>query len=173
MRILATLILAAVTFSANLIEAAKENENINQNAKQILERKSTISLSDNFLTALYVPKVSSAQLDRIYKNRAALEKFVVPKKSFIANASAYTASADECGKSDGITASGAKVRSNHTLACPRQYSFGTKIRIEGMGIYVCEDRGGAIKGNHFDIYMTTKKEAFAFGRRNLLATVIE
>ncbi len=94
-----------------------------------------------------------------------------PKK-FIINASAYTASADECGKSDGITASGKLVKKNHTLACPPNYKFGTKIHIEGMGDYVCEDRGGAIKGNHFDIYMETKTEAFAFGRRNLIAYVV-
>ncbi len=95
----------------------------------------------------------------------------IPEK-FTINASAYTASADECGKSDGITASGNMVKENHTLACPRGYEFGTKIYIEGMGTYVCEDRGGAIKGNHFDIYMETKQEAFAFGRRNLIAYVI-
>lgn len=94
-------------------------------------------------------------------------------KKFIINASAYTAAADECGKSDGITASGKKVQEKHTLACPGGYTFGTKIRIKGFGIYVCEDRGGAIKGNHFDIYMKTKAEAFAFGRRNLEAEVIE
>ncbi len=95
----------------------------------------------------------------------------IPEK-FTINASAYTAAADECGKSDGITASGNKVIPNRTLACPRSYEFGTKIYIEGMGTYVCEDRGGAIKGNHFDIYMKTKTEAFAFGRKNLTAYVL-
>lgn len=95
------------------------------------------------------------------------------KNKFIVNASAYTAAADECGKSDGITASGKKVKENHTIACPREFPFGTKIRIDGMGTYVCEDRGGAIKGNKIDIYMETKSEAFAFGRRNLPAEVVE
>jgi 3D (Asp-Asp-Asp) domain-containing protein len=94
-------------------------------------------------------------------------------KKFIINASAYTAAADECGKSDGITASGKKVQENRTLACPKGYKFGTKIKIKGYGTYVCEDRGGAIKGNHFDIYMETKAQAFAFGRRNLEAEVVE
>ncbi len=74
--------------------------------------------------------------------------------TFVINASAYTAAADECGKSDGITASGKKVQEHHTLACPRGYAFGTKIHIK------------------FDIYMKTKAEAFAFGRRNLVAYVI-
>ncbi len=94
-------------------------------------------------------------------------------KQFTVNASAYTAAADECGKSDGITASGLKVTEKRTLACPREFPFGTKIKIEGMGEYRCEDRGGAIKGNKVDIYMETKKEAFAFGRQNLTAEIIQ
>jgi 3D (Asp-Asp-Asp) domain-containing protein len=97
----------------------------------------------------------------------------LPQEKFTGNFSAYTSAADECGKSDGITASGIKVEENRTLACPPAYPFGTKVRIEGMGTLICEDRGGAIKGNRFDIYMETKKQAFAFGRRHLEAEVID
>jgi 3D (Asp-Asp-Asp) domain-containing protein len=93
-------------------------------------------------------------------------------KRFTINASAYTAAADECGKNDGITASGLKVTEKRTLACPANYPFGTKITIDGMGEFRCEDRGGAIKGNHFDIYMETKREAFAFGRQSFEAEII-
>jgi len=96
-----------------------------------------------------------------------------PEGKFLINASAYTAAADECGKSDGITASGLVVKENETIACPPQFPFGTKIAIEGMGTYICQDRGGAIKGNHIDIYMETKAQAFAFGRKNLMAEVIQ
>ena len=95
----------------------------------------------------------------------------LPEGKFTINASAYTAAADECGKSDGITASGLKVKENRTIACPPAFPFGTKLKIDGMGTYICEDRGGAIKGNHIDIYMETKKEAFAFGRKNLTAEI--
>jgi 3D (Asp-Asp-Asp) domain-containing protein len=105
-----------------------------------------------------------------YKNK--LNKAVFPKGKFTINASAYTAAADECGKSDGITASGLKVKEKRTIACPSSFPLGTKMSIDGYGTYVCEDRGGAIKGNHVDIYVKTKKEAFAFGRRSLLAEVI-
>jgi 3D (Asp-Asp-Asp) domain-containing protein len=97
----------------------------------------------------------------------------LPKEKFTVNASAYTAAADECGNNNGITSSGIKVEKKRTLACPPSYPFGAKIKIEGVGTLVCEDRGGAIKGNHFDIYVETKKEAFAFGRRNLTAEVVE
>ena len=94
-------------------------------------------------------------------------------KKFTVNASAYTAAADECGKSDGITASGLKVAPDRTLACPASFPFGAKLKIEGMGEYRCEDRGGAIKGNKIDIYMETKKEAFAFGRQHLEAEIVD
>lgn len=95
-------------------------------------------------------------------------------ESFSAHVSAYTAAADETGGTgDGITASGAHVQAGHTIACPKSYPFGTKVHFDGYGTYVCEDRGGAIKGNKFDMYMHTKSEAFAFGRRNLTATIVK
>ena len=96
----------------------------------------------------------------------------LPQGKFVIDASAYTASADECGKSDGVTASGLRVKEKETLACPARFPFGTKIQIEGLGTYVCEDRGGAIRGDHIDIYMRTKNEAFGFGRQNLMAKVV-
>jgi 3D (Asp-Asp-Asp) domain-containing protein len=108
-----------------------------------------------------------------YEARRKAAAYLLPQGKFTINASAYTAAADECGKSDGITASGLKVKTRETIACPSHFPFGTKLAIEGMGTYVCQDRGGAIKGNHIDIYMETKSEAFAFGRRNLLAQVVE
>jgi len=117
--------------------------------------------------------------DRTSKEEAWPEKIqeVAPEndslvESFLGEFTAYTASADECGKSDGITASGLMVKENETIACPPEITFGTKIKIEGMGIYVCQDRGGAIKNNHFDIYMETKAEAFNFGRRKISYKVL-
>lgn len=175
MRILASLILFATVALASPATAATAASEPNQNSKQILEiKKDKInSLADNFLLAMYIPKPENISLSRKIGNSLFSGKTILPSGSFVANASAYTAAADECGKADGITASGRRVEANRTLACPKQYKFGTMIEIEGMGTYVCEDRGGAIKGNHFDIYMPTKKEAFAFGRRNLIATVVD
>jgi len=123
-----------------------------------------------------VPVVQMSKEDKMlarWKEKQAHLWKSLPGESFTVNASAYTAAADECGKSDGITASGIKVTENRTLACPPSFPFGTKIAIDGMGEYRCEDRGGAIKGNKIDIYMETKAEAFAFGRRNLSAQVIQ
>lgn len=183
------LLVALVGFPTLVIEAAESNEtktNLKINDSSIFNNK--IFASRNNLVLAYASKDSEGFLkkekkkeedpERIEREKK-LERFaekrrlaVYPKGKFTINASAYTAAADECGKSDGITASGLMVREKETIACPREFPFGTKIQIEGMGIYTCEDRGGAIKGNHIDIYMKTKAEAFAFGRRNLLAEVI-
>ncbi|MFZ2153725.1 MAG: 3D domain-containing protein [Candidatus Moraniibacteriota bacterium] len=107
-----------------------------------------------------------------WKEKQANQWNNLPTAKFTINASAYTAAADECGKSDGVTASGLVVQEKRTLACPPQFPFGAKIKIADHGIFTCEDRGGAIKGNKFDIYVKTKSEAFAFGRRNLEAELV-
>lgn len=125
----------------------------------------------------YVPVKSEEEIKRDetlakWQERQKYLSGNLPGGKFTGNFSAYTAAADECGKSDGITASGVKVKEKRTLACPPQYPFGTKVKVSEMGTYVCEDRGGAIKGNHFDIYMETKSQAFAFGRRHLEAEVV-
>ena len=79
---------------------------------------------------------------------------------------AYCSCAKCCGKTDGITASGTKVKAGRTIAAPKNFPFGTKIMINGH-IYTVEDRGGAIKGNRIDIYFDTHEEALKFGVKNI------
>jgi 3D (Asp-Asp-Asp) domain-containing protein len=184
MRILATLALVGIafgslSFSSKAFAQGASDQSIDTEQKSKDESNTTedkvISLNDNFVASAYVPEVNPKKLayfERWRKRTKRIDYSQLPKGDFTINASAYTAAADECGKSDGITASGRKVAEGRTLACPPGYVFGTKIEIDGMGTYTCEDRGGAIKGNHFDIYMQTKSQAFAFGRKNLVARVV-
>ncbi len=141
--------------------------------KDIFSLKSVIKPEESTPTVAALPEKGPDEiiLDR-WKQKQLDRWNSLPEGKFEINASAYTASADECGNSRGITASGLKVAANRTLACPPTYPFGATIAIEGYGTFRCEDRGGAIKGNKFDIYMETKKEAFAFGRRHLIAEVL-
>ncbi|MDP4117645.1 MAG: 3D domain-containing protein [Bacillota bacterium] len=77
---------------------------------------------------------------------------------------AYTASADECGKSDGITASGTHVTAGRTIAADwRILPPGTKVYIEDVGIRTVEDRGGAIDGSRIDLYIEDKQDAINYG----------
>ena len=53
------------------------------------------------------------------------------------------------------------------------YKFGTKVEIQGMGTYVVEDRGGAIKGNRIDIFYSNHKSALDFGKRTVYLKVVQ
>lgn len=187
MRIIGTIVALSTLFmAASVKEASADFMNTDTNTKISNEIGIYSIHNDPFLLKFtfaenqieVVPEKTPEEI----KYQQTLEKWKVkqqalwnnlPEEPFTINASAYTAAADECGKSDGITASGVKVQENRTLACPPMYPFGTKVNIEGVGTLTCEDRGGAIKGNHFDIYMQTKTQAFQFGRRHLLAQVVQ
>lgn len=52
-------------------------------------------------------------------------------------------------------------------ACPRQFAFGTRLHVEGIGVVTCRDRGSAIVGYRLDLFMDSRAEAIAWGRRRL------
>lgn len=89
------------------------------------------------------------------------------------NTSAYCSCAKCCGKTTGITSSGAKASSWYTIAAGKAYPIGTIIYIPALkdkpngGWFVVQDRGGAISNNRLDIYMGTHSGALQFGRRSL------
>lgn len=73
---------------------------------------------------------------------------------------------------DGITASG-KPAVGKICAAPSVYPFGTVFEVEGYGEWVCEDRGGAIKGDRLDLLFPTHAEALEFGRKDLKVRIVE
>lgn len=85
---------------------------------------------------------------------------------------AYCPCSKCCGKQTGITASGTRATAGRTIAASSQYSFGTKLLINGQ-VYTVEDRGGAIKGNKIDIYMNSHAEALAWGVKYLPVQVVK
>lgn len=80
-----------------------------------------------------------------------------------------------CGKWSNmvnpVTASGNPAIAGWSIAAPKEFPFGTKIMIDGQ-IYSVEDRGGAITGNHFDIYCNTHEEALHFNMRTTSAYLV-
>lgn len=103
---------------------------------------------------------------------------ITPKvKTF--NTSAYCSCVSCCGKSNGITASGAKASSWYTIAAGKMYPIGTVIYIPYFknkpngGWFVVQDRGGAISSSRLDIYMGSHGQALQFGRHNLECYVYE
>lgn len=80
-----------------------------------------------------------------------------------------------CGKwsnmENPVTASGARPTQGWTIAAPKNFAFGTKIMIDGQ-IYEVQDRGGAITGNHFDVYFNTHQDALNFAMRTTSAYLV-
>lgn len=63
------------------------------------------------------------------------------------------------------TSTGAIARANHTIAVDtRVIPYGSKVMIGGV-IYTAEDRGGAVKGKHIDIFFDTHSQTRQHGTR--------
>ena len=91
---------------------------------------------------------------------------------------AYCSCVKCCGKSDGITASGHKVKYGY-VAC-NWLPFHTKIHIKGLGTFIVMDRGAkslfGSKTNHIkhlDVYLPTHQEARNFGVKYLEVEVLK
>jgi 3D (Asp-Asp-Asp) domain-containing protein len=83
-----------------------------------------------------------------------------------------------CGaNASGITASGKLVTYNggQFVAADSSLPFGTKLVIPGYsnGSVEVLDRGGAIRGNHLDVFFPTHQQALEWGRRTVEVTVLD
>lgn len=91
-------------------------------------------------------------------------------------ATAYTDDVQSQGKWVGQTASGMKPQVGVIAVDPKVIPLGTKLIVEGYNnndICIAGDTGGAIKGKRLDLFFNTRKEALAFGRRNVKVTIVE
>lgn len=93
-------------------------------------------------------------------------------KSGVYKVTAYCSCSKCCGKRTGRTASGTKATAGRTVAASSKFSFGTKLKINGK-TYVVEDRGGAVKGNKIDVYMSSHSAALRWGVRYLPVEIVE
>jgi 3D (Asp-Asp-Asp) domain-containing protein len=77
----------------------------------------------------------------------------------------YCACVKCCGKSDGITADGtyAPGFQGRLVSAPKSFAFGTQLWVEGVGVVVVHDRGGAIKGRHIELFFQKYHDAMQWG----------
>ncbi len=117
-------------------------------------------LAEAFFTAYNPPLTYAQEVEKVERN---VVKAIV---------TAYTSSVDETDDRPWETASGA-IAGHSSIACPERLKFGTRIKIKEKE-YICDDRMN-IKyrdREHFDIWKTTKKEAFAWGRQNIEVEIL-
>jgi 3D (Asp-Asp-Asp) domain-containing protein len=185
----AALILTLVT--SNFIignEYIKASENYEQKISSQNELIEQYKLNQTELEQMIKEKDSNVKVLRDQLNKVTEEKESLEKKQTLGRGepanpkmyfevTAYTAGYESTQKRKGdkgygITASGTTVKEGRTIACPPSLEFGTKLNIESVGLRICEDRGGAIKNGHLDLYMTSLDAAIAFGRKTLLVEIL-
>lgn len=71
------------------------------------------------------------------------------------------------------TSTGTIATPGRTVAVdPDIIPYGTTIEIEGVGVRIAEDCGGAIKGNRIDLLFDTHEEALEWGMQTRKVTIL-
>lgn len=120
-----------------------------------------------------VNKIVQVQMNMTSRSSASRTTTHATGTTKIFKVTAYCSCPKCCGgHSSGYTSSGTKATAGRTVAASAQFSYGTKLLINGKE-YVVEDRGGAVKGDKIDIYMNSHADALAWGVRYLPVQVAE
>lgn len=77
------------------------------------------------------------------------------------------------GSAAGITATGVPARQGIVAVDPAVIPLGTRVYVQGYGIALAADVGGAINGNRIDLCMENYNEAMRFGRRSVKVYVLD
>lgn len=95
-------------------------------------------------------------------------------KEIVVSASAFTANCNGCS---GVTSTGINLKRNPDIKViavdPDVIKLGTKVYVEGYGYAIAGDTGSAIKGNKIDVFFSSKKEAFKWGRKSVTIKILE
>lgn len=140
---------------------------IKEPVERIVQISTKISSRAGSRTGTFSPEALAASVDGVTPRVA---KF---------NTSAYCSCARCCGKSNGITSSGAPAKEWYTIAAGAGLPIGTVVYIPSLankpngGWFVVEDRGGAISNNKIDIFMGSHAAAIQFGRKTLECYIYE
>lgn len=148
------------TFGASIIYT--ENHNMMTGPGVLPVEKVIPIVTESVKTNIEIASASTLCIDAVYEHDGI--KYVKGECAGNFSLTGYCA-CNKCGTGTGITASGRKVRENHTVAAdwsvlPKY----TMIILENAvgkdgtvydGVYQVEDRGGGVKNNHLDIYRPT------------------
>ncbi|RYG44200.1 hypothetical protein EON79_15375, partial [bacterium] len=72
----------------------------------------------------------------------------------------------------GRTALGMRAGYGHVAVDPRVIKLGSIVYVEGYGMAIASDTGGAIKGRRIDLCFQTRGQAMTFGRKQVKVHVL-
>ncbi|WP_378951244.1 3D domain-containing protein [Pelosinus sp. sgz500959] len=76
------------------------------------------------------------------------------------------------GSAAGLTATGISARHGIVAVDPNVIPLGTEVYVQGYGVALAADVGGAIVGNRIDLCIEDYSEAMRFGRRSVKVYVL-
>lgn len=171
-------ILVINNFSENKVAEVKTTSKPDNNANVLksdnkpdkLSTKNSKKNTDEKINSNTEQKIVLSSNKKKKTTKKAAKKKNTKKKSNLKNIGTYKITgycgcSSCCGKSDGVTASGTRATAGRTIAADTtDLPFGTKVVIDGH-TYTVEDVGGAIKGNHIDVYFSSHSKALQWGVR--------
>lgn len=137
-------------------EAAKAEQQAASNKPSTTQQTSSSDLLTEPVSAKTVAYSSSLlATDSIKKNSTALGNY---KLTFYCH----------CEKCNGVagakTASGTTPTEGRTIAVDSSViPLGSRVYIEGYGVFIAEDTGGAIKNNKIDVFVSSHDRAYELG----------
>lgn len=90
----------------------------------------------------------------------------------VMHATAYDPSAGRGARATFRTATGERAQYGVAAVDPRVIPLGTMLYIEGYGLALACDTGGAIRGNRIDLCVPTRSDAMRFGRKQVKVHVL-
>lgn len=139
----------------------------------ILEYENKIELMDEYIletnkVILILENEIEETNDKLNKANSKIKS--LENKTMSGNTMTFEATAYS---GDTITATGTVPKVGRTIAVdPKVIPYGSQVYIEGMGTYIAEDCGGAVKGNIIDIFMSSKEECREWGRRKVQIKIL-
>ncbi|WEG12540.1 peptidoglycan-binding protein [Pullulanibacillus sp. KACC 23026] len=119
------------------------------------------------------PKRASRSSETVQTVQKTSRSIAASSNVMYVSATAYTA---YCAGCSGKTATGINLRANPNSKVvavdPNIIPLGTKLYIEGYGYAVAGDTGGAIRGKHVDLFMSSRDDALKWGRRTVKVTIL-
>ncbi|MUV38011.1 uncharacterized protein JNUCC1_01819 [Lentibacillus sp. JNUCC-1] len=95
-------------------------------------------------------------------------------KTMTMTATAYSAYCNGCS---GVTRTGINLKANPNKKVvavdPNVIPLGTRVWVEGYGIAVAADTGGAIKGNRIDLHVPSQSQAMSFGYKKVKVKILD
>ena len=148
-------------------EVWKENGEV---VSKTLQAETVIEQPTKKVVAVGTKVVTASASTTVSRNNSAAP---AGGKEFYVTATAYTPSCPGCS---GITATGINIKANPEMKLiavdPNVIPLGSKVWVEGYGYAIAGDTGGAIKGNKIDVLVSSKSQAYAWGRKKVLIKVL-